>query len=417
MTYTLRGETFFETSFQLMKQEGGCRLDFVSRRVQTLPPYIFSQFQQRKKELEAKGMDIIDLGIGAPDLPTPKFIIDELKKEVENPENHRYSPYNGCIEFREAVQHFYKKHYDVDLDPETEILTLIGSKEGIANLISAVINPGEKVLIPDPGYPVYRSAAHIAGGEVVSLPLDENDDYAPLFDRLTENDLEDAKLMFLNYPGNPTAATVELDTFLKAISFAREKNLAVVHDAAYSLVTFDGYKAPSILQVPGAKDLAVEFGSLSKSFNMTGWRIGYVVGNKELIRALSVVKSNTDTSQFLPIQKAAAKALFSDFSAVEDNNRVYKERLEAMLDALNTLGIEAKKPRGSFFIWAKVPKGLTSMEFVNKMLEEAGIIVTPGTAFGEAGEGYFRISLSVETPRLQEAVNRMKQLHFEGAKE
>ncbi|MGM8215247.1 LL-diaminopimelate aminotransferase [Bacillaceae bacterium W0354] len=390
-------------------------MNFTSERIQSLPPYIFSQFQQKKKVLEEKGMDIIDLGIGAPDLPTPTFIIDELKKEVSKPENHRYSNYSGCLEFREAVSQFYKKHYDVDLDPEKEVLALIGSKEGIANLISAVINPGEKVLIPDPGYPVYRSAVHIAGGVSVDLPLDATNNYVPMFEQLDEDDLENSKLMFLNYPGNPTAATVELNTFLEAVTFARTHKLAIAHDSAYSLVTFDDYKAPSILQVPGAKDVAVEFGSLSKSFNMTGWRIGYVVGNKELIKALSIVKSNTDTSQFLPIQKAAAKALQSDLTTVGENNDVYKERMDQMIEALQSLNIHVERPRGTFFIWAKVPDGLTSMEFAEKLLEEAGIIVTPGHAFGPSGEGYFRISLSVATERLQEVIRRMKQLQNEGA--
>lgn len=398
-----------------MKQ-GGSRVDFTSERIKTLPPYIFSQFQQKKKALEAKGMDIIDLGIGAPDLPTPNFIIEELKEAVLNPENHRYSSYNGCVEFREAVAHFYKTYYGVDLDPETEVLTLIGSKEGIANLIHAVINPGENVLVPDPGYPVYRSAVHIAGGNSVSLPLDPDNQYIPLYDQVSEKDLANTKLMFLNYPGNPTAATVELDTFVEAITFAKQHQIAVAHDSAYNLVTFDGYKAPSILQVPGSKEIAVEFGSLSKSFNMTGWRIGYVVGNKDLIKAISVVKSNTDTSQFLPIQKAGAKALYSDLSTLEENNSTYKERMEKMIEALQAMNIRVERPRGTFFIWAKVPDGLSSIEFAEKMLEEAGVIITPGTAFGPAGEGYFRISLSVQTERLQEAVNRMKQLHFEGAK-
>src|SRR5690625_5018643 len=396
-----------------MKQEGGCRLNFVSRRVQTLPPYIFSQFQQRKKELEAKGIDIIDLGIGAPDLPTPKFIIDELKKEVENPENHRYSPYNGCIEFRQAVQHFYKKQYDVDLDPETEILTLIGSKGGIANLISAVINPGEKVLIPDPGYPVYRSATHIAGGEVIRLPLNENDDYAPLFDELVDEELEDAKLMFLNYPGNPTAATVELNTFVKAITFAKDKKLAVVHDSAYSLVTFDGYKAPSILQIPDAKEIAVEFGSLSKSFNMTGWRIGYVVGNERVINSLATLKSNIDTGQFTPIQKAAIKAITCDLSSVKKNNEILPDRIETMHKGVTDMRIKSVKPRGSIFIWAKVPKGLTSSEFAERLLDEAGIIVTPGNAFGSAGEGYFRIAITVAKEIIEEVITRMKKLDLQ----
>jgi LL-diaminopimelate aminotransferase len=389
----------------------GYMLTFASERVKSLPPYLFSVFNQKKKELEAQGVDVIDLGIGAPDLPTPAFIIEALKEEVIIPENHKYSSYTGCQEFREAVAHFYHKHYGVDLDPNTEVLTLIGSKEGIAHFIQAAINPGESVLIPDPGYPVYQSAVHLAGAKSIPLPLDPNKNYTPNYDAIPTSNLIQTKLMLLNYPSNPTGATVELDTFLKAVTFAEENNLAIAHDAAYDLVTFDGYKAPSILQIPGAKEVAVEFGSLSKSFNMTGWRIGYVVGNKDMIKALSIVKSNMDTCQFLPIQKAAAKALHSDLSTVKENNSVYQNRMIKMIEGLNEIGVQADKPRGTFFLWAKVPKPYTSQQFAEKLLMEAGIIVTPGIAFGENGEGYIRISLSVSSERLDEAVERMKRLN------
>ncbi|MDC3423186.1 LL-diaminopimelate aminotransferase [Aquibacillus sp. 3ASR75-11] len=391
-------------------------MSFGSEKVNSLPPYLFSVFQKKKKQLQAEGVDVIDLGIGAPDLPTPPFIVNRLVEEVQKPENHRYSNYAGCQEYREAVAQFYNRNYDVDLDPDTEILTLVGSKEGIAHLISAVINPGEAVLIPDPGYPVYKSAVHLAGGESIYLPLDEEQGYKPNFDRISRLDVKKAKLMFLNYPSNPTSATVHLNTFMEAITFAKKHELAVVHDSAYGLVTFDGYKAPSILQAPGAKDLAVEFGSLSKSFNMTGWRIGYVVGNKEMIKALSVVKSNIDTSQFLPIQKAAAEALSSNLVSVDENNNVYKKRMMNMLEALKKMGLEVEEPKGTFFIWAPVPKGYRSEEFAEKMLEEAGVIVTPGSAFGPSGEGYFRISLSVDSERLKEAAARMVRLELGGRK-
>lgn len=389
-------------------------MSFASERVKSLPPYIFSRFQQKKKELEEKGVDVIDLGIGAPDLPAPDFIVETLYSEAKKPENHRYSSYNGCIEFRKAVASFYKKFYDVDLDPDTEVLALIGSKEGIAHLITAVTNPGDTVLLPDPGYPVYQSAVHLAEAVPAYLPLDPHHGYAPAFEKVPPETLENSRLMLLNYPGNPTAATAKPDTFLKAVTKAEEHSIAVAHDSAYNLVTFDEYQAPSMLQVPGAKEVAIEFGSLSKSFNMTGWRIGYAVGNKEMIKALSIVKSNTDTSQFLPIQKAAARALNSDFSDVRRHNSIYKDRMEKMIQALKEIGIEADKPKGTFFIWAPVPEGYTSLEFVDKVLDEAGVIVTPGTAFGPSGEGYFRISLSVPTERLEEAVERIKQLNTGG---
>lgn len=387
---------------------------FVSDKVENLPPYLFSELQRKKKELEADGVDVIDLGIGAPDLPTPAFVVDRLIEESRKPANHRYSTYNGCQEFREAVVDFYKRRYDVDLDPDSEVLAVIGSKEGIANVMHAVINPGDTVLVPNPGYPVYRKAVHLAGGEGVSLPLDSKNGYVPLFHQVDDKHVQQAKLMLLNYPGNPTAATADYNTFLQAVSFAEKNELLFVHDAAYDMVTYDGFKAPSAMQVPGAKEHAVEFGSLSKSFNMTGWRIGYVVGNKEVIQALSTFKSNIDTCQFLPIQKAAATALRSDFSAVEANNKVYQERMEKLHNALAQLGIDADKPNGTIFLWAKVPDGFDSTSFANKLLSEAGVIVTPGNAFGTRGEGYIRIALTVTTDRLDEVIRRIKKLNLNG---
>lgn len=386
--------------------------NFVSKKVQSIPPYVFSDFQRKKKELQALGVDVIDLGIGAPDLPTPDFIYDVLVEEARKSVNHRYSPYNGSIEFREAVAEFYDRHYGVKLDPETEILTLIGSKEGIVHLIQSVINPGEKVIIPDPGYPVYRMGVYLAGGECISLYLNKKNGYIPDYTSLTEQDKKDAKLMFLNYPSNPTAATVDLPVFQEAVQFAKENQILLAHDAAYDLVTFGEYKSPSILQVPNAKEYAVEFGSLSKSFNMTGWRIGYVVGNQEVIKALATLKSNMDTSQFIPIQKAAAAALRSDLTIVRKNNLIFEKRMEKLHQALNGIGLLTDKPKGSIFLWVKVPDGYTSSSFVNRLLEETGIIVTPGSAFGNGGEGYIRISLSVKEEKLNEVIRRFKTLVF-----
>ncbi|MCD5322857.1 MULTISPECIES: aminotransferase class I/II-fold pyridoxal phosphate-dependent enzyme [Pontibacillus] len=388
-------------------------MTFASDQVNSLPPYLFSVFYKKKKALEAQGVDVIDLGIGAPDLETPSFIIDRMTEEVRKPENHKYSPYSGIMEFKQAVASFYKRYHGVSLNPETEILTLIGSKEGLANVIRSVVNPGDGVLLPDPGYPVYQSAVHLAYGKTIPLPLNPADGYAPMYEKLSRDDLRKAKMMLLNYPGNPTGATAEYSTFSKALTFSEEHSLCLVHDAAYSLVTFGSYKAPSLLQVPGAKEQGLEFGSLSKSFNMTGWRIGYVAGNKDLIQAMSVIKSNTDTSQFIPIQQAGATALNSDLSTVRANNRTYEQRLENLLPVLKELNIEAEKPRGTFFVWAKVPKGYTSESFAEKLLTDAGVIVTPGHAFGVRGEGYFRISLCVPTDRLYEAVQRMKSLSWE----
>lgn len=387
----------------------------VSDRLKRLPAYVFSEFQRKKAELESKGVDVIDLGIGAPDIPTPGFIYERLALEAKNPDNHRYPPYSGCSEFREAVAAFYKKQYDVDLDPETEVLALIGSKEGIANFFQAFLNPGDAVLVPDPGYPVYQTSVVLAGGESILLPLDQDNGYVPQLSKISRKNRQRAKLMVLNYPSNPTGATIELNNFMEAATFSRNNNILLVNDAAYDLIAFDGYKAPSVMQVPNAKDIAVEFGSLSKSFNMTGWRIGYVVGNKDVIKALATLKSNIDSSQFLPVQLAAATALQSDLSAVRENSLIFQERMELLCAALNEMGIKAEKTRGTIFLWAKVPDGFTSGSFADKLLEEAGVMVTPGSAFGVSGEGYFRIALTVSKERLKEVIKRLRKLEWKGA--
>lgn len=386
--------------------------EFVAARVKSLPQYIFSEFNKKKLELQKQGIDIIDLGIGAPDLPTPPFVLKTLFDEVQNPENHRYSPYQGIREFREAVSQFYKTRYNVDLDPEKEVLMLIGSKEGIYHFIHTVIDQGDGVLLPNPGYPVYRIATQLAGGKIFDLPLTAENNFIPNLSTLSTEQVSQSKLMLLNFPANPTAATVDSEFFAEAIHFAKNNNLIVANDAAYDLVTFQDYIAPSLLQVPGAKDVAIEFGSLSKSFNMTGWRIGYAVGNSELIQALARLKSNIDTAQFIPIQKAASVALTGDFSTVQQNNREFAARMELMYRILVETGFELKKPRGTFYLWVKVPEGYSSLEFAGKLMEEAGIIVTPGNAFGSYGEGYFRIALTVAQERLLEAGKRLKNLSF-----
>lgn len=386
--------------------------ELVAARVKSLPQYIFSEFNKKKLELQKQGIDIIDLGIGAPDLPTPPFVLKTLFDEVQNPENHRYSPYQGIREFREAVSQFYKTRYNVDLDPEKEVLMLIGSKEGIYHFIHTVIDQGDGVLLPNPGYPVYRIATQLAGGKIFDLPLTAENNFIPDLSTLSTEQVSQSKLMLLNFPANPTAATVDSEFFAEAIHFAKNNNLIVANDAAYDLVTFQDYIAPSLLQVPGAKDVAIEFGSLSKSFNMTGWRIGYAVGNSELIQALARLKSNIDTAQFIPIQKAASVALTGDFSTVQQNNREFAARMELMYRILVETGFELKKPRGTFYLWVKVPEGYSSLEFAGKLMEEAGIIVTPGNAFGSYGEGYFRIALTVSQERLLEAGKRLKNLSF-----
>lgn len=384
-------------------------MGFTSQKIKDIPPYIFSEINKKKAELKNKGVDVIDLGIGDPDLSTPQPIIDELIKEMGDQQNFKYSNYSGCIEFREAVASYYKKQYDVDLDPETEILTLIGSKEGIANLVPTVVNPGEYVLVPDPSYGVYRMAAHLADAQTYSMPITEENNFTPELETLPDDIKKQASLMFLNYPSNPTAAMVDLEFFNKAVAFGKENSIPIAHDFAYNTVSFNE-PAPSMMQAEGAKDIAVEFGSLSKSYNMTGWRIGYVVGNKEIIKGLSVIKSNTDTSQFLPVQKAAAFALNMDQSVVTENVEIYRERMNAFVDGLSKLGFDVTPPDGSFFVWFPVPKGYTSGTFASEVLEKCGVVVTPGSAFGTSGEGYARVSLTHSVERLQEVIDRLKKV-------
>ncbi|MBU8878402.1 LL-diaminopimelate aminotransferase [Bacillus sp. FJAT-29790] len=384
-------------------------MNYQSNRIDQIPPYLFAEINKKKAALIQSGIDVIDLGIGDPDLPTPTHIVGKLVEEMQEPKNFKYPSFVGCAEFRQAVADFYSRQYGVNIDPETEVLALIGSKEGIAHLIPTLIDPGDYVLIPDPSYPVYRMATLLANGQYFNMPLLKENNFEPDFSLIPNEVIKQAKLMFLNYPGNPTAATVDINFFEHAVSFGQQHNIPIAHDSAYNMVTFSGYKAPSILQVNGAKEIAVEFGSLSKTYNMTGWRIGYVVGNKEIIKALSILKSNTDSGQFTPIQKAAAFALNSDQTCLTKHNQIYEERMVAMLDALGSIGIKADPPKGSFFIWAPVPSGFTSTEFVTQVLEQTGVILTPGNAFGPSGEGYFRLSLSVPNERLFEAVNRIKQ--------
>lgn len=374
-----------------------------------IPPYLFAEINKKKAAMVKAGVDIIDLGIGDPDLPTPPHIVDKLAEELKEPSNFKYPSFIGCVEYRQAVADFYSRQYKVELDPETEILALIGSKEGIAHLIPALIDPGDYVLIPDPSYPVYRMATLLANGQYYDMPLLKENNFEPDFSLIPKAILDQSKLMFLNYPGNPTSATVDIEFFKRAVSFSQKHSIPIAHDSAYNMVTFSGYTAPSILQVAGAKDVAVEFGSFSKTYNMTGLRIGYVVGNKEIIKALTILKSNTDTGQFTAVQKAAAFALNSDQSCIEEHNNIYKERMDATIEGLATIGIKVDPPKGSFFVWAQVPEGCTSTEFVTNVLEKTGVILTPGNAFGPSGEGYFRLSLSVPNERLFEAINRIKE--------
>ncbi len=381
----------------------------ISERLNRIPPYLFAEIDRKKAEAIKKGVDVISLGIGDPDLPTPDYIIESLYRGAKNPENHRYPSYEGSLRFREAVAHWYKKRYDVDLDPETEIMALIGSKEGIAHVFFAFVDPGDYTLIPDPAYPVYKTATIFAGGTPVAMPLKAENNFLPDLEGIPQDVVQKAKLMFLNYPNNPTAATADLEFFSRAVEFARKHELIICHDSAYMEITFDGYKAPSLMQVPGGKEVGIEFGSLSKPFNMTGWRIGYAVGSKEIISKLAVIKTNIDSGQFNAIQEAAVTALEGPDSHIHEMNRIYKERRDVAIRHLKELGIQVRPSNATFYIWAPVPEGYTSTEFAATLLEKAGVIVSPGNAYGDEGEGYFRIALTVDKQRITEAFERIKE--------
>jgi LL-diaminopimelate aminotransferase len=378
-------------------------------RLKRLPPYLFKEIDRKKSEMRAKGVDIIDLGIGDPDLPTPAHIIEAVQEAASDPSNHRYPSYSGMHEFRTAVAQWYKTRFGVDLAPEKEVLALIGSKEGIAHLPLAFINPGDVALVPTPGYPVYHTATLFAGGEPYYMPLHKENGFLPDLKAIPESVVHRARVMFINYPNNPTAAVAEVSFFERVIDFARRHRILVCHDAAYSEVAYDGFKPPSFLQAPGAKDVGLEFHSLSKTYNMTGWRVGFAVGNSEAIEGLGAIKSNVDSGVFQAVQIAAIKALRHDQSSVRDTNHVYQQRRDLMVKGLREAGFDLETPKASFYLWIRVPKGHTSTQIATKLLEQ-GVVVTPGNGFGEPGEGYFRIALTQGKARLEEALRRIKKV-------
>ncbi|KYO66742.1 LL-diaminopimelate aminotransferase [Thermovenabulum gondwanense] len=383
-----------------------------AERIKKIPPYLFAQIDKKIAELKSKGIDVISLGIGDPDLPTPPNIVEAMKKAVEVKEYHRYPDYEGSLEFREAVSTYYKNRFNVSLDPRSEVMALIGSKEGIAHIFLAFVNPGDYVLIPDPAYPVYKTAAIFAGGIPYTMPLLEENNFLPDFSKIDEEILKKAKLMFLCYPNNPTGAVASEEFFMEAIELAKKYDIILCHDSAYAEITYDGYKAPSILSFPGAKDIAVEFGSLSKPYRMTGWRIGYAVGNSEIIQGLGIVKTNVDSGQFTAIQKAGIEALLGPQDSIKEMNDIFKKRRDLVVNTLREIGIDVKSPKATFYIWVKVPEGYSSSSFAEKLIEQAAVVVTPGSAYGEYGEGYVRISLTTPDHRLMEAMERIKKISF-----
>jgi len=381
-----------------------------ANRIKSLPPYLFAAIDKMREEAARKGMDIINLSIGDPDLPTPAPIIERLKQAAAEARNHRYPTYEGMIEFRTEVARWYKKRFGVQLDPEQEVVTLIGSKEGIAHIPLAFVNPGDLVLVPDPGYPVYNVATRFAGGEPYFMPLRKENAFLPDFSAIPESALKKARLMFLNYPNNPTSACAERAFMEKAVKLAGKYEIILCHDAAYTEVCFDGYKPMSILEVDGAKGLAIEFHSLSKTYNMTGWRIGFAVGNADVVAGLGQVKTNVDSGAFQAVQIAGIEALRGDQSHVEEMRRTYQERRDILVNGLKRMGLEVEKPHATFYLWVRVPQGYTSSDFTGHLLTKAGIVTTPGNGFGSQGEGYIRFALTVGKERISEAVERMSRV-------
>ena len=379
-----------------------------AERLKKLPPYLFKEIDRKKAEVRARGVDIIDLGIGDPDLPTPPHIIEALKKAAEDPATHRYPSYSGMGDFKEAVAKWYQERFGVELDPDTEVISLIGSKEGIAHFPLAFVNPGDVALVPAPAYPVYNIATMFAGGESYFMPLLSENRFLPDLNAIPAKITSRARIMFINYPNNPTSAVADLDFFRKVVEFARDNNILVCHDAAYTEMAFDGYRPPSFLAADGAKEVGIEFHSLSKTYNMTGWRIGFAVGNREAIDGLGAIKSNIDSGVFQAVQMAGIEAIRGDQSCVRDMVQVYLRRRDLMVKGLHDVGFEVESPRATFYLWIKVPEGYTSSELTERLLEDAGLVVTPGNGFGEPGEGYFRIALTQKRERLAEAVQRLK---------
>ena len=383
-----------------------------AQRIVELPPYLFAAIDKKKTEMRKKGMDLIDLGIGDPDLPTPKLIIERLKKAAENPVHHRYPSYEGMIEFRKAVSRWYGRRFGVELNPETEVLSLIGSKEGIAHIPLAFVNPGDYALVPDPAYPVYRVATLFAGGVPHFLPLRKENGFLPNLSEIPKTVAEKAKLLFLNYPNNPTSAIAGKSFFEEVVAFARRYQIIVCHDAAYSELAFDGFRPPSFMEVEGAKEVGIEFHSLSKTFNMTGWRIGFAVGCAEIVSGLGKVKTNVDSGVFQAIQEAGTDALDHLDTPLPENIDTYERRRDVFVAGLREVGLKVERPKATFYFWVEVPRGYTSAQFATILIEQAGIVATPGNGFGDEGEGYVRMTITVGEARLKEAIERLKKIPF-----
>jgi LL-diaminopimelate aminotransferase len=381
----------------------------VSHRLKSIPPYVFAEIDKKRQAAVARGVDVINLGIGDPDQPTPKHIVDAMHKALDNPVNHHYPPFGGTKEYKTAAAKWVQKRFGVQVEPDSEVTSLIGSKEGLHNTIMAYIDQGDVNLIPDPAYPVYKTSTILAGGEPYFMPLKPENNFLPDLDAIPDAVAAKAKLLLFNYPNNPTAGVADLAFFEKAVAFARKHDILLCHDLSYSEMTFDGYVAPSILEIPGAKDVTMELHTLSKAHNMTGWRIGFAIGNASAVKALAQIKSNVDTDIFRAIQMAAIAAFEGPTDHIEYCNKLYLERRDLAVSELKKLGWTVKPNKATFYMWLPTPKGVSSAEFSTHMLDTAGIVVPPGTAYGPGGEGFFRMSLCSTTERLKEAFDRMSK--------
>jgi LL-diaminopimelate aminotransferase len=381
-------------------------------RIKTLPPYLFAAIDEMKQKAIARGVDIINLGIGDPDLPTPGPIIDRLKQAASDPKNHQYPSYEGLLSFRQAVANWYARRFGVTVDAASEVLTLIGSKEGIGHVPLAFVNPGDVVLVPSPGYPVYPVATAFAGGTVSIMPLRRQQGFLPDLDAIPSETARRAKLMFLNSPNNPTSAVADTGFFRRVVAFARQHEIIICHDAAYTEIYYDGRRPASFLEVEGAKEVGIEFHSLSKTYNMTGWRIGFAVGHRQVLSALGKVKSNLDSGVFQAVQEAGITALNVDDQLTERLRQVYQERRDVLVPGLQKLGLDVAVPQAAFYVWITVPSGYSSAAFTSHLLEKAGIVTTPGNGFGEEGEGYIRMTLTTSKERLGEVVERIRKVGF-----
>ncbi|NLJ86417.1 MAG: LL-diaminopimelate aminotransferase [Firmicutes bacterium] len=379
-----------------------------AQRIRELPPYLFAEIDKKIAKAKAAGVDVINLGIGDPDRPTPPHIVERLQRAVEDPKTHRYPVYEGTLAFRQAVANWYQRLHQVEVDPINEVVALIGSKEGLAHISLCYVDPGDINLIPDPGYPAYSIGTMLAGGEMYRMPLLASNGFLPDFSNIPQDVAKRAKLMFLNYPNNPTGAVAPEEFYADAVAFAQKYDIIICHDAAYSEVAFDGYRPLSFLKIEGAKKVGIEFHSLSKTYNMTGWRLGWAAGNPEVIEALARVKSNIDSGVFSAVQVAGVEALSGSQDSVAKMQEVYQERRDLVVEGLRDLGWDIEKPRAAIYVWVPVPPEYSATEFATVVLEKAGVVVTPGIGYGQYGEGFVRISLCVEKERIVTALERLK---------